>query len=280
MGVPRSKAYMFVAYFDARLRPKARTVPVFVKQHLGQKTLKEFYKHFYNCVSSENERYGELYGENGSEKFYSSIMKTVQEYWGGTKTKEEYLNGAIAEIPMPEGINTPLYERWNHQHTQIYDEWKDSSDEELWSELKKILGEQQEIAEEVSQIIEKPNYAKRTIAMRRGQKKFRKKLLSLYGKCMATECEETNVLEAAHIVPYSESHDNSPENGILFRSDIHVLFDEGLMHINEEFKIVVSDKVRYEPYLNLHGKKIHFHDGLNKSQIVSNFTTRSLWQDR
>ena len=38
------------------------------------------------------------------------------------------------------------------------------------------------------------------------------------------------------------------------------------MHINEEFKIVVSDKVRYEPYLNLHGKKIHFHDGLNKSK--------------
>ncbi len=62
---------MFVAYFDARLRPKARTVPVFVKQHLGQKTLKEFYKHFYSCVSSENERYGELYGEKWALKSFT-----------------------------------------------------------------------------------------------------------------------------------------------------------------------------------------------------------------
>jgi putative restriction endonuclease len=35
------------------------------------------------------------------------------------------------------------------------------------------------------------------------------------------------VLEAAHIKPYGSGGPHQPENGLLLRSDLHTLFDEG-----------------------------------------------------
>ncbi|MEH1887220.1 MULTISPECIES: HNH endonuclease signature motif containing protein [unclassified Nostoc] len=32
-------------------------------------------------------------------------------------------------------------------------------------------------------------------------------------------------LEAAHIIPYSETENNHPSNGLLLRADLHTLFD-------------------------------------------------------
>tara|TARA_B110001452_G_scaffold83155_1_gene68020 strand:- start:601 stop:1416 length:816 start_codon:yes stop_codon:yes gene_type:complete len=257
MGVPRSREYMFAAYFDARLRPKARDISSILKTEFGFKTLKDYYNHVFNSISNEHERYNEAYGDEASDKYYSSITKTVQEYWGG-------------KIPMPPGINRPLYDRWNHQHDWIHDQWVNASPEELWIELKRILEEDRIIESEIEALIERPNYAKRTVSIRRGQKKFRDKLLVLYGKCMVTGCSDRKVLEASHIVPYSQSHDNSPENGLLLRSDIHVLFDEHLLEINKRFILSVSDTLTHETYIDLNGMKIEFNPRLNIERIKEN----------
>lgn len=99
--------------------------------------------------------------------------------------------------------------------------------------------------------------ASRTVALRRGQPKFRKKLLSIYGyTCAVTGTSFPPILEAAHIVPYMGEKTNHVTNGILLRTDIHTLFDLGLLGINQSYKVVVSSSMNGTEYEAYNGKKI------------------------
>jgi len=103
----------------------------------------------------------------------------------------------------------------------------------------------------VKKTIQAPNYALRTIAVRRGQPAFRATLLRLYGSCMITDCSDSQVLEACHIIPYSISNDNSAENGLLLRADIHTLFDLKLITIDNQLIIRVSSELEDTRYRKL-----------------------------
>lgn len=71
------------------------------------------------------------------------------------------------------------------------------------------------------------------IQIRRGQPKFRLKLLKLYNStCIITGCKIPALLEAAHILPHAITEDFSASNGLLLRADIHTLFDLSLMAID------------------------------------------------
>ena len=79
----------------------------------------------------------------------------------------------------------------------------------------------------------------RQITERRGQKKFRTALLKAYnGKCAVTGSNVESVLEAAHILPYKGQQTNHIQNGVLLRSDIHLLFDLGQLTIEANSKRV------------------------------------------
>jgi hypothetical protein len=83
----------------------------------------------------------------------------------------------------------------------------------------------------------------RQIRARRGQQAFRQVLRSRYGdRCMITNCELIDIVEAAHISPYRNESDNHPENGILLRADLHTLFDLDLLGIQPE-----SLEVQFHP---------------------------------
>lgn len=94
--------------------------------------------------------------------------------------------------------------------------------------------------------------------VRRGQPKFRKKLLELYGaRCAVSGWEPPEVLEAAHIRLHSESGINHTDNGILLRADLHVLFDEGLLRIDPDTcTVVVDPSLRDTSYWTLHGNAL------------------------
>lgn len=102
--------------------------------------------------------------------------------------------------------------------------------------------------------------ALRQVVLRRYQNAFRQALLSKRANCCAiTGTSELSVLEAAHIIPYSErfADRDMMENGLLLRSDIHKLFDAHLISINPKTKEVeVSDRIVSSDYLNLRGKAI------------------------
>ncbi|TAY90730.1 HNH endonuclease [Rhizobium leguminosarum] len=54
------------------------------------------------------------------------------------------------------------------------------------------------------------------------------------GRCVVTGCAVGEVLQAAHIIPFSEAVQfrDDPKNGLLLRADIHVLFDKLLLSIH------------------------------------------------
>ena len=70
---------------------------------------------------------------------------------------------------------------------------------------------------------------------RKGQIKFRNLLISACnGECEVTGCDTVEALEAAHIVNHSDEQNYDVSNGILLRSDLHRLFDRGLMIIDSD----------------------------------------------
>jgi HNH endonuclease len=95
-------------------------------------------------------------------------------------------------------------------------------------------------------------YARR---VRKGQARFRKALHTLYGsRCAFTGTDEETVLEACHIISHAKTGDNSLDNGLLLRSDIHVLFDEHLMTLaNDGQRILVHKDVTAPEYARLRG---------------------------
>jgi putative restriction endonuclease len=55
------------------------------------------------------------------------------------------------------------------------------------------------------------------------------------------------VLEAAHIKPYAVVQRHEISNGLLMRSELHRLFDEGYMTLDPgDRRVVVSKRIREE----------------------------------
>lgn len=94
-----------------------------------------------------------------------------------------------------------------------------------------------------------------SIARRQGQQKFRQSLLNAYsGKCAITNFDAEVALEAAHIIPYVETENNDPSNGLLLRADLHTLFDLNLIAIDPEtMKVYIAptlQKTKYQEEIN------------------------------
>ena len=82
---------------------------------------------------------------------------------------------------------------------------------------------------------------------RQGQGTFRRLVLSAYEKrCAVTGERALPVVEAAHIVDFSQHQRHAISNGVALRADIHKLFDSGYVSIRPDFKFVVSSALRDE----------------------------------
>ncbi len=96
------------------------------------------------------------------------------------------------------------------------------------------------------------------LAERPKQADFRKMLLDAYeAKCAVSSTDVVAVLEAAHIIPYLGDHTNIVENGILLRSDLHTLFDLGLLSIQPgSYKVRFSSELLGTSYGIFSGRRI------------------------
>lgn len=99
----------------------------------------------------------------------------------------------------------------------------------------------------------------KAIVQRRGQQRFRESLLEAYGgHCCISGCGVEEVLEAAHIIPYRGDKTNHTTNGLLLRSDLHTLFDLGLISVDPKQHTVSMDRRLSEtPYWEYANKKIN-----------------------
>ncbi len=87
---------------------------------------------------------------------------------------------------------------------------------------------------------------------RRGQGAFRLMVMDAYDRRCAITGEKTlPALEAAHIRPFKDVAAHDVSNGVLLRSDVHRLFDQGYVTISADLRFHVSPRIRDE-----------FHNGL------------------
>lgn len=59
--------------------------------------------------------------------------------------------------------------------------------------------------------------------------------------------DNISMIDACHIVPFSESHNDSITNGIALCPNLHRAFDRGLIAINDDYRIVINP-IFTEPY--------------------------------
>lgn len=92
--------------------------------------------------------------------------------------------------------------------------------------------------------------------LRQHQSAFRDTLMTAYdGRCAISGTDVATVLEAAHIEPHVERGDNSSENGVILRSDLHALFDEGLLRIHPTtFEVWLDPTLLHSVYADLNGR--------------------------
>lgn len=114
-------------------------------------------------------------------------------------------------------------------------------------------------------VIEARRRVLREIAVRRGQAKFRERLIRRHGMiCQVSGCTFAGLIEAAHIRPYSRSGDNGAANGLLLRSDLHTLFDLGLLGIDpQSLAIHVHPELHGAGYGDIEGRQL-FNGGTSR----------------
>ncbi|MBT6690863.1 hypothetical protein HOB10_00815 [Candidatus Parcubacteria bacterium] len=86
------------------------------------------------------------------------------------------------------------------------------------------------------------------------QVNFRNELLDVYeGICAITGkyfvFKESNLLEAAHIIPVSHGGSYDVNNGILITSDLHKALDSGAITFDENYNILIDPRVKEHDYL-------------------------------
>jgi len=110
---------------------------------------------------------------------------------------------------------------------------------------------------------ERPRFGAEFLARARlGQGTFRVLVTDAYHRRCAVTGERTlPALEAAHIRAHRAAGPNRVSNGLLLRSDLHRLFDTGLVTVDPDLRFVVSGRIRedYEngrEYYRYHGRRL------------------------
>jgi putative restriction endonuclease len=86
-----------------------------------------------------------------------------------------------------------------------------------------------------------------TVKQRRGQQFFRQTVLNAYGvRCCITGISIPRLLIASHIKPWSQFPEErlNPKNGLCLSSLHDAAFDEGLIALDDDLKVILSKKLK------------------------------------
>jgi putative restriction endonuclease len=119
----------------------------------------------------------------------------------------------------------------------------------VWTEVRQRL-EQVSGKPRGPQVVREVGFVESLGNRRLGQGAFRALVVEAYERRCAITGERTlPTLEAAHIRPVQSQGTHCIQNGVLLRSDLHRLFDSGLVSISPDLRVRVSSQIR-ERYLN------------------------------
>ena len=204
-----------------------------------------FVRHSILPISLAWEAFENKNGAATFDAFYQSVMKynqrgEVNPSIGCTILAEPFFLRREEWIPVPEDWSSNIV-RGKTYNTE------DVIGNRLWDAIQERLVDRQKTEGEL--VYEEPaRYGSPyEIRSRIGQGAFRVMVTDAYHRRCAITGEKTlPVLEAAHIKPFSQAGPNAVNNGLLLRSDLHILFDKGYVTIDDHMHINVSHRIREE----------------------------------
>ena len=189
----------------------------------------------------------EAFGEKNGVTDYAALRKRIEQYRGVTRGDPEIgcnvLNGPFF---FAESDWIPVPENWapNIVRGRTFDT-EDAVGLRLWNGVHERLRTASGIAAGAE---EPPRFGAEYLTRARlGQGAFRVLVTEAYDRRCAITGERTlPVLEAAHIKSYSETGPHLVSNGLLLRSDLHTLFDDGYVTVTEDLRVAVSNRIKEE----------------------------------
>lgn len=169
---------------------------------------------------------------------------------------------------FPRELWIPIPSSWkmNIVTGKTYDT-SENAGRELWKQVEHSLAqlsvEQAREGQAAVVLPEQPTYGAEYLTRARlGQGTFRVFVTEAYHRSCSITGERTlPVLQAAHIKPVSLEGPNRTDNGLLLRSDLHILFDKGYITVTPDYRVEVSRRIKEEfnngrEYYPLQGKLI------------------------
>lgn len=193
----------------------------------------------------------ECFGEKNGAETLSEVVRLIQRRRHDNDPNPQIGCTILAEpFFFAEGDWIPVPADWsgNIVSGKTYD-METGPGQALWAQVLEQL-HRPDVAEmpEAASEQDAPRYGNAYLSRARlGQGAFRVLVTDSYHRRCAMTGERTlPVLQAAHIKPFSESGPNQVSNGLLLRSDLHILFDKGYLTVTPDLRVEVSRRIREE----------------------------------
>lgn len=217
-------------------------------------------------VNAKLERSGHTGRVSDSQQFRQALLERART--DGIAIGENQ-HGEFVVAMKPE-----MFQEYLSVHRPKYHQHADAASVPASMSMQDLVAEAEvEVAEPVDEVTQSPDFdpsaieggrerVAREIAIRRGQAAFRQRLIDAYGCCAISGSKVGLALEAAHIVPYQGPGTNHLSNGLLLRSDLHTLFDFGLLSVDAaSLTILVSSKLVDSEYAAFKGQPLNLGHG-------------------
>jgi len=206
----------------------------------------------------------EAFGEKNGVTSLQELIHRMTHYRHTQQTSGSEIGCNILVEPFffPEENWIPIPENWspNIQRGLTYDT-NEKYGAELWQAVQQRLHHKTTSEEAISNLVmpgltrhpvislevhDTELYGNEYLARARlGQGSFRILVTDAYHRrCAVTNEKTLPALEAAHIKSYSKSGPHRTSNGLLLRADIHRLFDDGYVTLDQDLRFLVSERVR------------------------------------
>jgi hypothetical protein len=120
---------------------------------------------------------------------------------------------------------------------------------------------------EIPLIIERTRVAA-SVLRRTNQSKFRRDVLGVgHHRCILTQENTPEVLEAAHIVPVGQGGTDLVGNGLCMRVDIHRLYDSGKIRIEPNGTVTLNDQIANAVSYSGLPRNIHFPQAIRAENL-------------
>ncbi len=204
------------------------------------------------------------FGEANGVGSYEGLRTRLAKYRRAVPKTDPEIGCSVLNDPFfferDEWIKVPEDFKPNTQVGKTYDT-ENPIGARLWSAVRERLAST--AAREELAIEDEARGGRRYLALARlGQGSFRVLVTDAYRRRCAISGERTlPVLQAAHILPYAEKGPNVVSNGMLLRSDLHTLFDQGYLTLDPDLRVLVSRRIKEEyengrEYYRFHGHEL------------------------